>query len=737
MAISCGGVQRNPAAPPFGKDQQPGQLPGQGAKEPGKEGEEGGAAPEAWGEGKIIEGDYESLIVMAQGSLQSGNLEDSYNAYYSAFAQMPGDVQAGFGMAVCRLALNWRTFAIFTGAGADKLFYSTPLVMHPELLPNPINAEDSYLLRIFTIGRRYDENFDVKLPSLVRPLSKKEEGKGPAGSSPEVEHPQPGVGTPGVPVLGEGGGTITPGEEEPGEEIPGVEEPGGEEEEKPKGEEEPEGEEEEPGGEEEPKGEEEGASSMWPENWEPLSQNGGDDLFGGDYTDPDLEEMYKEMRESSDFPLMEAEIPGVEMPGQLPLGDQPIDAAYFAKEVPLTVSELLIEAAGIRMDYQLAMNISNMNTSLVSLITTLEDISEEINQDFIFQAGLVMRDKNARYDLVFRENDYELLLAELKILAGITGFVSAYNMDNGFMYYYNQAEDIDTDGLIRPDEYYPLEPFGLILEDDGEDILSEARDYYIEGLEEAEDAWELVLERAFNAGSETENEMLAISSGGVEAALLEDRKNLYREFASRFYDDLEVDLDSMGSVIEVKVNPSVLFDGSIGDVRALLPCLDASGLLVSCEDSEEIWPDKTFGGLFPDGLDDDATVKRGGKVTGKVSDAGYFLLEEGTISYPGGESEVTKDGDFLLAGVEFNELIGLPVTVKPEGGDPWEGVMHSMMENIITVILIPRTGGALGVTGIDGMPVLPGVGGTGYPTLDGAGGTSTLAPGGGTSSTPG
>jgi hypothetical protein len=207
VAVSCGGVQRNPTTPNFGQ-QQPGAGTGLPGVSPEAGGAEGKAGAKAGSEGVILEGDYETLIPQAENYLETGDLTMAFNAYHSALALRPNDPQAAFGKAVCQLAKDWRTFALFTGAGADKLYFGTPLLMHHELMPNPVDAEDSYLLRIFTLGRRYEENFSKVTPSWAKKPVKKESTTGPVVSPPAGGAKVEGEKTPApegkTPPSGEG-----------------------------------------------------------------------------------------------------------------------------------------------------------------------------------------------------------------------------------------------------------------------------------------------------------------------------------------------------------------------------------------------------------------------------------------------------------------------------------------------------------------------------------------------------
>jgi len=286
--------------------------------------------------------------------------------------------------------------------------------------------------------------------------------------------------------------------------------------------------------------------------------------------------------------------------------------------------------------------------------------------------------------------------------------VTSYNSTANVINYAFQVKDANTDGHYSPDEYYPPAPFGTILEG-GQDLLAEAKDNYIQGLESAVEAWDLVLERALNAPTESTNEILALASDGDRATVLETQKKRYNDFASKFDDAIDVALDGKGSPVEIKAAPAVLFKNVLGDVRSLLPCVDTMGSLIPCGESGEIWPNPKFSGLFPDGLQDDSTAIRMGKIKGKAVNSNSILYDSGSIAYPTGKSDISETGEFLLSGVEFNELIGLPVTLTPKEGEPWKGVLHSMNEYIYTmpeILVSPMGTGGL---------VVPGLGGTAIP----------------------
>jgi hypothetical protein len=217
------------------------------------------------------------------------------------------------------------------------------------------------------------------------------------------------------------------------------------------------------------------------------------------------------------------------------------------------------------------------------------------------------------------------------------------------------------------------------------------------------------LERALNAPTESTNEILALASDGDRATVLETQKKRYNDFASKFDDAIDVVLDGKGSPVEIKAAPAVLFKNVLGDVRSLLPCVDTMGSLIPCGESGEIWPNPKFSGLFPDGLQDDSTAIRMGKIKGKAVNSNSILYDSGSIAYPTGKSDISETGEFLLSGVEFNELIGLPVTLTPKEGEPWKGVLHSMNEYIYTmpeILVSPMGTGGL---------VVPGLGGTAIP----------------------
>jgi len=704
LIASCGGVQRNPATPPWGQGQQtPGETP--------KAGEQEGKAGEAGGQGKILQGDYDTLIPQAESYLEKGDLENAFNAYHSALQQKAGDAQAGIGKAICQIAKDWRTFAIFRGAGADKLFYNTPLLMHAELLPNPITADDSYLLRLMTIGRRYEETFNINLPSWgIKPMPPNT-GIKPPGAVGGEKKPTPETGAE-KPKGGEEG-KEPPKEGTPGETPPdegGVQPPDGSQ--PPSGE-------QPPGGE----GDSPGEPQAWShEGWEPLSNRTGQQQDGPNAGGPEDWEKLKEKLQGSGGqpppgvgPITPPETPA---PAQLPEGTKPIDSEYFKTELPLTVAKLEDEAAAFRMENFKTLATS-MHSNLVTIIGLLESISSGVKDDFTFQAGFVLRDKTEKYEIMFKKQDYDLMLAELRILEGIAGYVASYNTTLSVVNYSHQLKDANADGHYSADEYYPATPFGTILEG-GQDLLTEAKDNYTQGLESAVEAWDLVLERALNAPTESTNEMLALAGGGDGPTALETQKKLYNDFATNFEDALNVELDAKGGPTEVKVAPGVLFQNVLGDVRALLPCVDTMGSLIPCAESAEIWPNPTFAGLFPDGLKDDSTVIRVGKIKGKAANSSFILYEGGKITYPAGESDISENGEFLLATVEFNELIGLPITLTPKSGEPWKGTLHSMNEYIYTMpeILVPQTG-------MGGM--IPGLGGTGAPG-GGGGNTGTNGP---------
>ncbi len=707
MIVSCGGVQRNPTQPPWNQNQQqPGTQPvlpgGQGTK----------PAAKAGGEGQILEGDYESLIPQAEGALETGDLQTAFNAYHSALQQKQGDPTAGFGKAITQIAKDWRTFAIFRAAGADKLYYNTPLLMYPELLPNPVMADDSYLLRLFTIGRKYEDNFDITLPSWgVKPVPKENGLKLPVasggGKGPVVS--QPG-GEEGGKPSSEGEGEVKPPETAPPETKPPEEGEGG-------GQNPPPGEETPENG-----GEESAGHPNLPEGWTPLANRTGQqrDLPGG--TPPEDWEEWQEKFQESGGQLPEGlTTPIPSTPGKLPEGSTPIDSEYFKKELPLTITALENEGASLRIE-QLASHIINMQTNLESLITQLEDISKDFNEDFIFQVGIVMRDKNEKYTMIFRKQDYDVLLGELRILSGIIDYVTTYNSTMNYVSYTYPAEDTNNDGKYSSDEYYPMTPFGTII-DEAQSVMQDAQDKFLQGLDDASSAWDLILERAYQETNESTNELLALPTGGVHSAILDAQKELYDNFSNKFNDSLQLALKGKGGKVEVKVAPSVIFSDKLGDVRAVLPCIDMMGSLVPCDEAlQDIWPMPDFGGLFPDGLEDDSTVIRMGKVRGLAMDNNYMLYEGGAISYAGGQSEISETGEFLLSGVEFNELIGLQITLTPPEGEPWEGSIHSMVENIYTLPQLPNPAS---IPGGGGEVRIPGLGGTVIP---GEGGTSTETP---------
>jgi hypothetical protein len=187
--VGCGGVAKNPSTPGWeGKDAE-----GKTGSTTGEKGVEAGA-PE------IKEGaSYQELFDTGVKSLEGGFILNASNAFKEAVTKDKEKPDATLAYVITKLAGSPAEMSLLMEPGIDFLTYNTPLIGRWEFFPAPLTVDDSYLLRLVSLGALYSSINKSQQPTTPTL---------PAGSGAGLTSPtggKPGNGTPDKVIPDKGG----------------------------------------------------------------------------------------------------------------------------------------------------------------------------------------------------------------------------------------------------------------------------------------------------------------------------------------------------------------------------------------------------------------------------------------------------------------------------------------------------------------------------------------------------
>lgn len=190
VLIGCGGVQKNPSTPEW-----------QGKDAAGKEGTPTGEKGVEVGAPEIREGaNYQELYDTGMQSLEGGFILNASDAFKKATSKEKEKPDAALAYVITKLAGSPTEMSLLMEPGIDFLYYNSPLIGRREFFPAPLCEDDSYFLRLVSLGSLYSS----------------------------VNKSQPAV-SPSLPAGGSGAGLMTPagGKSDKGASDKGTAEGGG------------------------------------------------------------------------------------------------------------------------------------------------------------------------------------------------------------------------------------------------------------------------------------------------------------------------------------------------------------------------------------------------------------------------------------------------------------------------------------------------------------------------------
>lgn len=662
LIIGCGGISKNPTDSPWKDKKEQGES-GTG----GKSGEEG--APE------IREGaSYDELIQTAKLSLEGGFIRNAADAYAKAVESQKDKPDAALSFAIIKIAGSVKEFSLLLPPGIDFFYFNTPLIGRWELLPAPMADDDSYLLRLASLGTKYLTPYSPKAKEESKPAVP------PSGEG--TKEGEKGAKTPG-------GSTVPPGSS-------GEKKAPGSSEEKPKP----------------PSGESDGRGAQFFDG-ERQGHGLGIGPGGGD-------------QEGSGGTGGTGATGGGQGAFQYGGGGQKLENLQLEKDI---FPDLIKEYKDIARTYNSGfLNFGAINTQAADLKKIVDDIVEKLDfakrnidtEKFALELPFVLDDsKKGVYQVYFRSYDYDIILGYMKLIQAELNYRSAYKSDAANVSLFTKAADTNADNNLEPSEYYPPDPYGT-----AQDNLTESLSAVSTLISGGVDVLVKALDAFHNDDKLMDYAGNRLIPANIDQFLLDkiaNERNAYSDFqviltAGKGKREFRTNTVP----VKVEVNLTNLFgEKAPKSVAALLPTLNATTLEPVPSTEGNNFPDPTWGGIFNEPFNDFNVFRSHTDITGTLTYQGEPIKDvQITLS---GKEPVKSDekGKFTIKDVDYNELIGVSVDVTAEQiktpisaqiRSPW--IVFDLM--VMDQSMVP--------------PPLSQPGGT---TQTGAGGAATIGPLGG------
>ena len=666
ISIGCGGVSKNPAEPPWKKDQTDQTKTGQAATDQEKE----QGAPEI-----KPNATPEELVDTAKTALEGGFIRTAAQAYSQALDTQKDKPDLVLAYAIIKIAGSVKEFSILMSPGINYVYYNTPLIGRQELLPTPMNEDDSYLLRLASLGASYVQPFSAKVSKPVTPpppggaTVPGKEPKSPSGEKGTPTPPGAGGENPPLPTGGEGSSTSkAPGGER---QAAGIGVTGG--------------------------GKIHGENSGNTQTGNP-SGTGGGGGGGMQYAGT---------------------------PGQPKVEYLQLDKDIFPDHIKQYKDIARTYNSGYLSFDAVDTTITDLKAIIDDLVDKLEFAKKNIEPDkFALEIPFKLDDKpGAMYRIYFKDYDYQIILGYLKLLQGELTYRSAYNSSAAGMTAYTTPEDKDKDNKLTPAEYYPASPYGT--------KTDKAKDTLAESSTLITDATGILVKNldAFHSNDKlTEYAGNLLFPVNIDQALLDKVANERSE-----YSDFEVLLTAgkgtrsfttPAEPVKADVDLAFLFgENAPASVSALLPTLDAQTYEPVAGADGKILPDPSWGGLFTTPVDNFDVFRISSDVSGSLTLQGE-ALKDVQIKLGADTVKTDEKGKFTLKDVKFNELTGFTVDVTaPSVQTPIKAQIRGAWVSFDLSLLNPSMGGTSST----------GEGGT-VVTAPGGGAASTPGAGGGSAS---
>ncbi|HYE77872.1 MAG TPA: hypothetical protein VEI97_07800, partial [bacterium] len=576
VVAGCGGVPRNPTEPTF---------PNRGTPQTGQPGGDTGGGPVSPDQDPGLAGatSPQDFRMRAHAALLQGNLITGANGYTKYVELENTNPEAAFGLAVTTLLRDLDLFAGFTANELPLTFFNTPLAVSPTLVPQPLAAEDSYFWRLLALG------VDSQPP--LNPAKEVADFLAEAGGTPPPA-PQPAQAQPGTPAQPVPGPRLSPGAIRPGGERPKEGSPSSPSRGK--------------SGGGDAKGGSASASVAAPRggqaatgitlpgtnraipalpaqrSLEPVAERSGQQeavVAAGDEKGEDTT-AGREQRTGGTQPGAQS-VPGSTPPGNDPaqiLANaeyQKLSSDLFASELVPAAQRYLGQRAGLWFSWRgRNERVNRLRATLDTLITAMDRSGEEVEDGFQVTLPLQLGAQKKAYEVTFQQEDYALLLQHLKLYKWLIDYRGMYTTAGNWNFLV-PLKDTDSDGVLSPAEYYPAAPFGTLTEAAKQENLAPLRGSLgtiLRDLGEAQKAYKdsdryRTTEKNFIVPRNVDN--------NLDRLMLDENNRVLGVSLALPEDDGKVNLDYGNPSTEVAVNYGPLFDGTLDDVRSILPPVSA------------------------------------------------------------------------------------------------------------------------------------------------------------------
>lgn len=681
ITISCGGVANNPTSPNFNQGGVPGQ-PGQGGTgQPGAQDQQtgppsledlqgvlGGEAEQP--EEQIIQGTFDTLWPQGLTSMEQGQIVQAAQYFKSALSASPDSADAALAYAITDIMRDHRRYAVFMHPGIDKLFMNTPLVGVSEVFPNPFLSEDSYFLRLAALGNNMRTIFHAEPFQVIAPVDTEmvftpeflaqfdQEGMMvtsprdmpvPEGGVVGVEEtPGPAAGNPEEETPAEGGDTTSGDSDTPDE------------------------------------GGQMGAGPVrMGIDMQNHGKQGEQDLGAPPRGAPD-----KDDPTFGGGGMMEAG--GFEQPFTPPAVIQerelPINEDEWENYIMEYRNSARRDGADIFLSGPFYNNINTLHDELSEHIRNLESVRSAVEVEgynLILPFNAI--DGTQKVSMVFDYNDYKLILGYFKLLDILLTYVTTYNHVVTFELPTDAISDTDEDAIISPDEYLPGMPFGTITDEDKQ-TLAALLPELLNVLNQLNADMQPLIDEAKNvqAGDPETKELFYMSSFNRNFALIEEWNDLLIDIGHGSSSGVTLKLESGGNIADTVVVYDVLFNNPVMNIRDVLPSFEAStGAVIT--DDEGVWSgDPTWGGFYPETIQDDGIFTRSGRMSLEIFDENMSKASNLDVSVGQASGHSNESGAVQLNNVTVNELMGTTFTVSDSAGtEVGSGSIRTLSEIIL------------------------------------------------------
>ncbi|MCD6218152.1 hypothetical protein J7L05_09905 [bacterium] len=603
LLAGCGGVAKNPTQPGWqGKDQ--GERGPEGERQ--SEGSEIGAPEIAPG------ASFEELMQTGNQSLEGGFIKTAAEAFQKAHEDRRNSPDAALAYVIAKIVGSPEEFSLLMQPGLEFFYYNTPLIGRWELLPAPLAEEDSYLLRLAALGTLYGIKSTASAPPVQQP----------AGSNPTT-------------VLPEGSNKTMTGEDGTGTMIPGA------------------------GTNGETGLDETGSDS----GGDMPGQSGGDrstQMAGpGRSLNQDLSPAGGSTQTGGDGKLK------YEGTGQAPQ----IEYLDFEKDIfPNLIDDYRELARSYSAGFITLDAADSAVTQLKSLVDDLVGILESAqdsveDEEFALELPFNLDEKPGVYNIYFKNVDYMIVYGYLQLIQSQLAYRSAYNSSNSSGIIFAPPSDGDSDNVLTPSEYYPGAPYGELIEK-GNENLAQAGSLLDSGLEILVNNFD-TLYNDDRLADFRGNLLVPINVDHLLVDLISEERDRYSDYQvilSAGHGDL--DFKTPATDVKARINISYLFGARApASVRLLLPNLDAKTYEPVLTAESNIFPDPTWGGVFPDGFDNFDVFLSRGDISGVLTDQGTGIKDISIAISDSKSTKTNEKGVFTLKDIQMNELVGITVKV--------------------------------------------------------------------------